>query len=119
VKDENPDKIDSVEQLEELLSRPTEYVTEALSRTQGDILILGVAGKMGPTLARTARRALPASRRVIGVARFSNGSQQSDLEKHGIEAIKADLLDQKQLDKLPDAPNVVYMPAMKFCSTGA
>lgn len=123
MKDEIPDKIESVEQLEELLSRPTEYVMQALSRTQGDIVILGVAGKMGPTLARMARRALVAangsSRKVIGVARFSNPSQQSELEKHGIETIKADLLDRKQLDKLPDAPNVVYMPAMKFGSTGA
>jgi nucleoside-diphosphate-sugar epimerase len=56
---------------------------------------------------------------VIGVARFSNPQHQKDLEKHEIHTIKADLLDQKALDKLPDAPNIVYMPAMKFGSTGA
>jgi nucleoside-diphosphate-sugar epimerase len=118
-----PEKIGSVEQLEELLSRPTDYCIEALSRTKGDIIILGVAGKMGPTLARMAKRALVAanasSRKVIGVARFSNAQHQNELEQHGIQTIKADLLDQKQLDKLPDAENVVYMPAMKFGSTGA
>jgi nucleoside-diphosphate-sugar epimerase len=114
-----PQKIESVDQLEELLSRPTDYVIEALKRNPGDILILGVAGKMGPTLARMAQRAVSGSaRKIIGVARFSNPSQQADLERHGIHTIKADLLDQKQLDNLPDAPNVIYMPAMKFGSTG-
>jgi nucleoside-diphosphate-sugar epimerase len=114
-----PQKIESVDQLEELLSRPTDYVIEALKRNPGDILILGVAGKMGPTLARMAQRAVSGSaRKIIGVARFSIPSQQADLERHGIHTIKADLLDQKQLDNLPDAPNVIYMPAMKFGSTG-
>ena len=118
-----PASIQSAEQLEELLSRPTDYVIEALGKLDGDILILGVAGKMGPTLARMASRALVAanagSRKVIGVARFSNPSQQAALEQHGIQTIKADLLDHAQLDRLPDVPNVVYMPAMKFGATGA
>ncbi len=119
-----PEKITSEEQLEELLSRPTEYVIQTFKRLDGDIIILGVAGKMGPTLARMAKRAViaadgsPRSRRVIGVARISNPHHQAALEQHGIETIRADLLDQKQLDKLPDAPNVVYMPAMKFGSMG-
>jgi nucleoside-diphosphate-sugar epimerase len=116
-----PEKITSEEQLEELLSRPTDYVVETFKRIDGDVIILGVAGKMGPTLARMAKRASDSAgkkRRVIGVARFSRPDQQAALEMHGIETIKADLLDQKQLDKLPDAPNVVYMPAMKFGSTG-
>ena len=126
-----PDRIESEEQLDELLSRPTAYVIDALKQTTGDILILGVAGKMGPTLARMAKRALVAadasprgtapansSRKVIGVARFSNPAQQEALQRQGIETIKADLLDPKQLEKLPDSLNVVYMPAMKFGSTG-
>ncbi|MEA2735454.1 MAG: hypothetical protein QOE14_1905 [Humisphaera sp.] len=116
-----PDRIESVEQLEELLSRPTDYLIDVFRRTPGDVIVLGVAGKMGITLARMAKRASDAAgtkRKIIGVARFSKPDQQPALEMHGIETIRADLLDQKQLDKLPDAPNVVYMPAMKFGSTG-
>jgi nucleoside-diphosphate-sugar epimerase len=119
--DTYPEKIESVEQLEELLSRPTDYLIEILRRTPGDILVLGVAGKMGITLARMAKRASDAAgtkRKVIGVARFSKPDQQPALEMHGVETLRADLLDQKQLDKLPDVPNVIYMPAMKFGSTG-
>lgn len=122
-----PEQIEDEEQLEELLSRPTDYLLEALRRAPGDVLILGVAGKMGPTLARMAKRAVDAitvetpsssPSKVIGVARFSNPALQAALELHGIETLRADLLDQKQLEALPDAPNVIYMPAMKFGSTG-
>jgi nucleoside-diphosphate-sugar epimerase len=116
-----PEKITTVAELEDQLSRPTDYVVETIRQLDGDMLILGVAGKMGPTLARMAKRASDAAgkkRRVIGVARFSNPSHQSDLGQLGIETVRADLLDQKQLDALPDAPNVVYMPAMKFGSSG-
>ena len=116
-----PAKITSEDQLDELLSRPTNYVVEMFKRNPGDVIVLGVAGKMGPTLARMVKRASDEAkrkRRVIGVARFSKPDQQAALEMHGIETIRADLLDQKQLDKLPDAPLVVYMPAMKFGSTG-
>lgn len=87
----------------------------------GDIVILGVAGKMGPTLARMAQRAAEASgvpRRVIGVARFSDPDQEASLHAHGIETVKADLLDRQALAALPDAPHVVFMAGRKFGSTG-
>jgi len=119
--DTYPERIENVDQLEELLSRPTDYLIDVLHRVSGDIIVLGVAGKMGITLARMAKRASDAAgtkRRIIGVARFSKPDQQPALEMHGVETVRADLLDQKQLDKLPDAPNVIYMPAMKFGSTG-
>jgi nucleoside-diphosphate-sugar epimerase len=108
-------------ELELQLSEPTPAVTAALARLEGDILILGVAGKMGPTLARMAHRALESSgktRRVIGVARFSNAAEQEKLQKWGIETIRCDLLDEQSLAKLPDAANIVYMAGMKFGSTG-
>jgi hypothetical protein len=78
---------------------------------------------MGPTLARMAQRALVATNAssrvsVIGAARFSDPAHEVALNAHGIKTLRADLLDQKQLDALPDAPNVLYMPAMKFGSTG-
>ena len=119
--EEHPDRIESVEQLEELLSRPPGYLVDVFRRTAGDVIVLGVAGKMGITLARMAKRASDAAgtkRRIIGVARFSQPDQQPALEAHGVETIRADLLDETQLENLPDAPNVVYMPAMKFGSTG-
>jgi dTDP-4-dehydrorhamnose reductase len=117
----HPDDVRDVDHLEDLLSEPSEAAIDALSRTKGDIVILGVAGKMGPSLARMAKRASDAAgvtRRVIGVARFSSRDAEKFLQSHGIETIAADLLDQRQLAALPDAPNVIYMAGMKFGSTG-
>jgi nucleoside-diphosphate-sugar epimerase len=116
-----PGGFENVEEVEEALSRPDEGVVETMKRLSGDVIVLGVAGKMGPTLARMIVRGSQdagVKRRVIGVARFSNPGERAKLESYGIETIKADLLDEAQLAKLPDAPNVVYMPAMKFGSTG-
>jgi nucleoside-diphosphate-sugar epimerase len=90
---------------------------EDLARAPGDILVLGVAGKMGPTLARMAKRAAP-ERRVIGVARFSDPKAREALERSGVEALACDLLDRDAIAALPRAPNVVFMAGMKFGSTG-
>jgi hypothetical protein len=116
-----PERIESVEQLEEMLSEPTPAAIKAMGNMKGDLILLGVAGKMGPTLARMAKRASEVAgvkRRVIGVARFSDPEQEPVLNTRGIETIKADLLDQAALDRLPDAPNVLYMTGMKFGATG-
>ena len=107
--------------LEELLSEPTGGVVRAMGTLTGDLLVLGVAGKMGPTLARMAKRASDAAgvkRRVIGVSRFSSPALEQRLKDWGVETIRGDLLDQKALAALPDADNVVYMAGMKFGSTG-
>ena len=80
---------------------------------RGDILVLGVGGKMGPTLARLARRAAP-DRRVVGVARFSEPGLREKLESWGIECIAADLLDREAIARLPKAPNVIFMAGRKF-----
>ncbi len=117
----DPSALRDVQQLDELLSQPTEEVVSALARLDGDILILGVGGKMGPTLARMARRACDAagaSRRIIGVSRFADRQQESQLRAWQIETIRADLLDEMQLAKLPEVPNVIFMAGMKFGSTG-
>ncbi len=115
---ELPARIADLEQLEELMSRPSAALTEALARIPGDLLVLGVGGKMGPTLARMAKRADP-TRRVIGVARFSEAGLRDRLQGHGIECIEADLLSREALQALPDAPNVVFMAGRKFGSTGS
>jgi nucleoside-diphosphate-sugar epimerase len=112
--------IQSVEHLEDLLSEPTPAVIDTLARLDGDIILLGVGGKMGPTLARMVKRASDqagARRQVMGVSRFSNGELADRLQAQGIQAIPCDLLDPVQLERLPDAANVVFMTGMKFGST--
>jgi len=113
--------IQDVAQLEDLLSEPTEGVVRTLGGLEGDIVVLGAAGKMGPTLARMAKRASEAAgvkRRVIGVSRFSPPSLENQLQAWGVETVRCDLLDPASLAKLPDAANVVFMAGMKFGSTG-
>jgi nucleoside-diphosphate-sugar epimerase len=117
----NVASIADTQHLEDLLSEPTERVIATLARLEGDIIVLGVNGKMGPTLARMARRASEAAgirRRIIGVSRFSSGNLEAQLQEQAIETIRCDLLDTKQLEALPDAANVVTMVGMKFGSTG-
>ena len=117
-----PAFIRDIPHLEDLLSDPPDRVVRSMERLAGDIVVLGAAGKMGPSLARMARRASDAagiSRRVIAVSRFSSPGSQESLQTHGIETVRADLLDPDQLAGLPEAPNVVYMAGMKFGSTGS
>jgi nucleoside-diphosphate-sugar epimerase len=112
-----PKRIESVEHLEDLMTTPTPALLEDLARVPGDIVILGVGGKMGPTLARMAKRAAP-GRRVIGVARFSEAGLREALERHGVECVTADLLNRAEVERLPRAPNVVFMAGRKFGSVG-
>ena len=116
-----PEYIEDSEQLEEVMSQPTPEVIEAIREMTGDLLILGVGGKMGPTLAKLAKRAIDASgsdKRIIGVSRFSALDLRSDLNQAGIETIVCDLLNETELQELPDVPNVVFMAGRKFGSTG-
>ncbi len=109
--------IDSEEQLEDVLSAPTPALCDALARLDGDILILGAGGKMGPTLAKLARRGLDlggSSRRVIGVSRFSSDALWRDLNDCGIRTIHCDLLDEAAVRQLPDAPHVIFLAGRKF-----
>jgi hypothetical protein len=115
------DAIENLQHLEDLLSEPTSGVIATLAQLEGDLLVLGVNGKMGPTLARMARRASEAAgvrRRIVGVSRFSSGNLEAHLRAQGIDTLRCDLLDPAQLDCLPDAANVVVMAGMKFGATG-
>jgi nucleoside-diphosphate-sugar epimerase len=115
------DTIHNLEQLEDLLSEPTPAVVETMRALDGDLLVLGVAGKMGPSLARMARRASDLAgrkRRIIGVARFSSPGLEAELQRQGLETIRCDLLDEEALRRLPDAPNVLFLAGMKFGATG-
>jgi nucleoside-diphosphate-sugar epimerase len=117
----NQTSIQDVEQLEQLLSEPTRGAIQAMGALDGDIAVLGVGGKMGPTLARMAKRASEMARvkrRVIGVARFSSPTLEHRLQTWGVETVRCDLLDNKSLSRLPDAANVVFMAGMKFGTMG-
>src|SRR5918999_745008 len=106
-----------VEELEEFMTRPTRELEADLARADGDLIILGVGGKMGPTLARMAKRAAP-TKRVIGVARVSEKGLKAKLESQGIECVACDLLDRAALERLPRASNVVFMAGHKFGAAG-
>jgi len=114
--------ITDVAVLVEELTRPGPDLIESLGALDGDILILGVNGKMGPTLAGLAARAIEAagtSKNIIGVSRTLAPENRRLLDKAGVKTIQADLLEPGALDALPDAPNVIYMCGRKFGSTGA
>ncbi len=113
--------------LDDLLSTPDDSTVQALTILEGDIIVLGAGGKMGPTLARMARRALDAAalsndglpqRRVIAVSRFSDANVASTLRSHGVEIVQADLADPRAVASLPFAPNVLWLAGQKFGTTG-
>src|SRR5436305_591811 len=113
-----PSRFEGVAQLEDAMSTPSDALVAELATVPGDIMLLGVGGKMGPTLARMAKRAAP-SRRVVGVARFSEAGLREQLEAHGIECIAADLMSREAIAQLPEVNNIVYMAGRKFGSTGS
>jgi nucleoside-diphosphate-sugar epimerase len=116
-----PASIASVELLDELQSEPVPGLVDFMRRLPGDLLVLGAGGKMGPTLARLARRASDEAgiaKRVIAVSRWSDPGARALLEACGVETLEADLLDRSQLAALPEVPNVVFLAGRKFGSTG-
>ncbi len=106
-------------ELDDLLSAPGDATMAALARVPGDVVVLGAGGKMGPTLARMARRAAAPDRRVVAVSRFGAAGTVAMLRAAGVETIKCDLLDRAAVAALPDAPNVVFMAGQKFGTTDA
>ncbi len=112
-----PERFASEHELDEFLARPRTALIRDLAGIDGDIMILGVAGKMGPTLARLARNAVP-GRRIIGVARFSDPAARQRLDAWGVETIACDLLDRAAIDALPDVGNVVFAAGHKFGASG-
>ncbi|HEV7881009.1 NAD(P)-dependent oxidoreductase [Bradyrhizobium sp.] len=116
-RDTLPDTISDIAALDDLLCRPSQALLDDLGKVDGDIMVLGVAGKMGPTLAGLAKAALP-DRRVIGVARFSDPRVKDWLQARGIETINCDLLDEAAIAALPQVPNIVFMAGRKFGAEG-
>jgi dTDP-4-dehydrorhamnose reductase len=112
-----PERFETSEEVEAFMARPTKALADDLASLDGDIMILGVGGKMGPTLARLARNAAP-DKRVIGVARFSEKGLRDSLESHGVETIACDLLERGAVEALPKAKNVILMAGRKFGAQG-
>lgn len=117
-----PSTIADVAHLEELLSRPTPALLASLQSLNSDLVVLGVSGKMGPTLARMAVRAiaeLGLPYQVYGVARFSQPAARDPLEAAGVKTIACDLLDRAALAQLPASRNIIFMAGQKFGTSGA
>ncbi|WBU37901.1 NAD-dependent epimerase/dehydratase family protein [Homoserinibacter sp. YIM 151385] len=113
--------MDVIQQIEDDLTTPTEALVDDLRTIEGDIVVLGVGGKVGPSVAIQAKRAVDAAgldKKVIGVARFSDPAARASLERYGVETVAADLTDDLELAALPDAANVIYMAGHKFGTTG-
>ena len=116
-----PARIISEDQLDDVLSTPAPGLVEMMGRVRGDIVILGIAGKMGVTLGMLAVRGTQAAdvrRRVIGVARFSDAGAREKLDASGVETIPCDLLDPDAVARLPRAENVIFMAGRKFGTQG-
>jgi dTDP-4-dehydrorhamnose reductase len=112
-------KILSEAELDEILSRPTEDLIKMISGLDGDILFLGVAGKIGISMAIMAKRAVDLSgtgKRIIGLSRFSQRNQMKLLERQGIEIIEGDLLIPEFVKGLPKIKNIIFLAGMKFGS---
>ena len=113
---------DSVEKLEACLSVPHPELIAMMKRLSGDIMILGIAGKMGVTMglqALAAVRAAGVEKMIYGAARFSNPEERSKLEKAGVRTIVCDLLDPEQVKALPQIPNIIFMAGRKFGTDGS
>jgi hypothetical protein len=116
---EYPDKINNEDQLEELLSRPGAELAKMFSRVKGDIMFLGISGKIGPSLAKMASRACEntvVKKRILGVALQIDPEQQNCFSEMGIETIQGDLLDKHFIESLPAFRNIFFLAGMKFGS---
>jgi len=114
--------IRTVEALEAALAAPSARLVADMGRLEGDLLVLGAGGKMGPSLAMLARNAFDAagsSNQVIAVSRFGDAAARRRLEDAGVRTVAADLLNDDELQALPDAENVIHMAAMKFGTSGS
>lgn len=117
-----PNEIRTEDELEGALAIPCPELADMMRRLDGDIIVLGVAGKMGPSLARLAFNACKQAgvrKRIIGVSRFSDPAQRDTLDRFGIETHACDLLNQADVERLPKVNNVIFMAGRKFGLVGS
>ncbi|MHC4483716.1 MAG: NAD-dependent epimerase/dehydratase family protein [Planctomycetota bacterium] len=111
--------------LENILSEPTDATRDIVAGLNGDIVVLGAGGKMGPTLAMMLKKASSGlgtprgpGKNIYAVSRFSDKAARAKIERAGVKTIQADLLDESLYSQLPDVENVFYLAGMKFGATG-
>ena len=117
----NADSITHITELADKLTRPSEADIAFMGALKGDLLILGAGGKIGPSLAKRARRAADlagTSTRILAVSRFTSGGLRRELDQDGIETLPCDLLKPDELVLLPDCENVLFLAGRKFGSQG-
>ena len=109
------------EKLDAMLTQPSEALVTDIKAIEGDIMVLGAGGKMGPSLCVLAKRAAEMAginKRIIAVSRFSDPLVVNLLNRHGVEMISADLLDRQQREALPQVKNIIFMAGKKFGTDG-
>lgn len=107
----------TIKELDQFMCTPSDKLLNDITKIDGDIMVLGAGGKMGPTLCKLLINTIKQSnisKEVIAVSRFSNEEHEKDLQTHGIKVIKADLLEEEQLQALPQIPNIIYLVGRKF-----
>ena len=100
---------------------PSDDLIAEIAKLDGDIIILGAGGKMGPTLAKLAKYAIDkagVNKNIIAVSRFTDPGTKDELNEAGIGTYSADLLEDDQLQSLPDVKNVLYLAGTKFGTSG-
>jgi len=116
-----PNEIASEDELDWFLAEPSLPLVENINVLKDGLILLGAGGKLGLTLALMSKRAAEKAGLkipIFAVSRFSNSVQKERFAKFGIETISCDLLDPKNVERLPDVPNVVFMVGYKFGTTG-
>jgi len=112
----------SEEILNQMLTTPSQGLITDIAQIQGDIMILGAGGKMGPDMCILAKRAAKAAgveKKVYAVSRFSDKNAMKRLEDEGVTIISADLMENGALESLPDCENIIFMAGRKFGTNGS
>lgn len=112
-------RIESEEELTDLLTRPSQADIDFARRLRGDTVVLGAGGKMGPTLAHRLRLAMEhagGNQRVLAISRFESPAARRELDDAGVTTIAADLLDPDSVRSLPQVENVLFLAGRKFGS---
>jgi len=110
------------ETLNKMLTTPSQGLIEDVAKMEGDIMILGAGGKMGPDMCILAARAVKAAgvkKAVYAVSRFSDKAARERLEAEGVTVISADLMADGVLENLPECKNIVFMAGRKFGTNGS